>query len=62
MVNLEKISDLLEKGVENPSFQNKDRNFSGEKWKKEVQEYTESFLQEKILDNVGEEDARADSN
>lgn len=44
MVNLEKISDLLEKGVENPSFQNDEGKFSMRKWKKEVQEYTEPFL------------------
>lgn len=44
MVNLEKISDLLEKGVGNPSFQNDEGKFSAKKWKKEVQEYTEPFL------------------
>jgi len=44
MVNLEKISDLLKKGVENPSFQDDKGKFSAEKWKKEVQEYTEPFL------------------
>jgi hypothetical protein len=44
MVNLEKISELLEKGVDNPSFQSDEGKFSAEKWKKEVQEHTEPFL------------------
>ena len=44
MVNLEKISNLLEKGVENPSFQNDEGKFSAEKWKKEVQVYTGPLL------------------
>lgn len=44
MVNLEKISNLLEKGVENPSLRDKEGKFSGRQWKKEVQEYTEPFL------------------
>ena len=44
MVNLEKISDLLNKGIENPSFQNDEGEFSAKKWKTEVQEYTEPFL------------------
>lgn len=44
MVNLEKIRDLLEKGVDNPLIQNEEGNFSEKKWKKEVQEYTEPLL------------------
>lgn len=44
MVNLDKISELLKKSVENPSFQNDEGKFSAKKWKKEVQEYTEPFL------------------
>ena len=43
MVNLEKISDLLKKGVENPSFQDEGK-FSEKKWKTEVQGYTEPLL------------------
>ncbi len=46
MVNLEKISELLEKGVENPSIQNDEGRFSAEKWRKEVKAYTEPFLPE----------------
>ena len=44
MVNLEKISELLEKGIENSAIQNKEGKFSVEKWKEEVQQYTEPFL------------------
>jgi hypothetical protein len=44
MVNLEKISELLEKGIENPSIQNDEGRFSAEKWRKEVKAYTEPFL------------------
>lgn len=44
MVNLEKIGELLEKGVENPLIQNEGGRFSAEKWKKEIQAYTEPFL------------------
>ena len=44
MVNLEKIGELLERGVENPLIQNEGGRFSAEKWKKEIQAYTEPFL------------------
>ena len=44
MVNLEKISDLLEKGVEAPSLKDLKDFFSFEKWKEDVQPYTEPFL------------------
>jgi len=35
MVNLEKISGLLKKGIESRSFQNDEGKFSAKKWKKE---------------------------
>ena len=44
MVNLEKISELLEKGIENSAIQNEEGKFSVEKWKEEIQQYTEPFL------------------
>ena len=53
MVNLEKVRDLLKKGVENPLFQDAEGNFSAEKWKKEVKEYTEPFLSS-ITDQLNE--------
>ncbi len=43
-VNLHKICELLEKGVDNPSIQDDQGKFSLPKWKKEVQAYTEPFL------------------
>ena len=58
MVNLEKISDLLQKGVENPAFQNDEENFSAKKWKKEVKEYTEPFLNvitERVNESLSQE-------
>jgi len=44
MVNLEKISELLEKGIENSAIQNEEGKFSVEKWKEEVQQYSEPLL------------------
>lgn len=58
MVNLEKISDLLEKGVENPAVQSDEGKFSARKWKKEVQEYTEPLLRvitERLNEAITEE-------
>ncbi|MCJ7774302.1 MAG: hypothetical protein MUP22_14360 [Desulfobacterales bacterium] len=58
MVNLEKISDLLEKGVENPAVQSDEGKFSARKWKKEVQEHTEPLLRvitERLNEAVTEE-------
>lgn len=43
-VNLKKICELLEKGVDNPLIQNEEGKFSLAKWKTEVQAFTEPFL------------------
>ena len=45
MFDLMKISELLKKGTENPAIQNKEGKFSVLKWRKEIQPYTEPFLE-----------------